>query len=62
MTTTTQAIHRYGERQFLNVGACPYGRPECEGVSGLFMGELSCWDCWRDASPNAQETCAEVGV
>lgn len=32
---------------------CPFGHPECAGISGLFFGELSCFQCYRLAPKNA---------
>lgn len=60
MTTKTKAIKEYGRRAFLNVAGCPYDHPECDGVSGLYFGRLSCFRCYCDASIDAQETYAAV--
>lgn len=62
MTTKTKAIKEYGRRAFLNVSGCPYEHPECHGVSGLYFGLLSCFQCWMDAPLSAHETMAEWGA
>lgn len=36
-------------------GSCPFGDSVCGGISGLFFGELSCWDCYRLAPPQARD-------
>ena len=34
---------------------CAGGDPACDGIEGLFFGELSCFDCWQIAPELALE-------
>lgn len=32
---------------------CPYDNPECNGQSGLYYGQLCCYNCYRDANESS---------